>query len=130
MNQLAAVIAAVVTVSFAACGGNVVVDGNSSGLGGATTQPGAGGAGGAITQPGAGGATCFSISSSTLSQCGASSSGGDCDFDFCDGQGNTFEASCQGIACQCLFNGALMCTCALTSGGDICTGTPNCCFAQ
>jgi hypothetical protein len=122
-------------VSVVACGGNVVVDGPSrSGTGGITTTPtgtgnGNGTGAGTTTPTGAGGASCFNLPmASTLTPCGGSgSSGGMCSFQYCGG-GNTWEANCTANACQCLLNNLVICTCALVGAGNICSGTPDCCF--
>jgi hypothetical protein len=141
--KLALRLAAPVVVLLAACGGNVVVDtGEGSGaattltttgsLGGSPTGPGAGGSvgTGVSATGGAGGFNCFNLpSSSALSACsGSSSSGGMCDFSYCDTSSNDWEADCNSTACVCMLNGAELCTCALSSAGDICNGTPDCCF--
>jgi hypothetical protein len=144
--------APVVVLLLAACSGNVVVDtgvgtgtGTTQGTGAGTTlgtgastttNPGAGGSVGISVgvggsgASGEGGANCFNLpSSASLSLCGGSgSSGGMCDFQYCDTSSNQWEADCTSTACQCLVNGNEICTCALSSPGDICSGTPDCCF--
>jgi hypothetical protein len=142
MKKLALRIAPPTIVLLAACGGNVVVDttggtgaGTSTststatqtgGGGGTTTLPGVGSVGGG---PGAGGATCFNLPNpAALSLCGGSSGGGSCSFIFCDTSSNMWEADCSSSACSCTLNGMELCTCALSSAGDFCNGTPDCCF--
>jgi hypothetical protein len=117
--------------SFVACGGNVVVDGpHGSGTGGTTTTHTQSGTGGVTTQPGVGGTgVCGLPNASTLTPCGGTgSSGGMCSFAYCGSGGETWEADCTATTCQCAHNGAVVCTCALTGPGDICSGTPDCCF--
>lgn len=132
MKMLVPGTAAVAIALFAACGGNVVVDGNTGG--GTTTLPGAGGTGTIGTgtsNPGVGGATsCFNTPPpASVTPCGGTgSSGGMCEFSYCDSQsGNTWDATCSTNACVCFFNGAEVCSCALSSAGDFCGGTPDCC---
>jgi len=71
----------------------------------------------------------------TLSLCGGSSGVGSgagplqCATDYCDDQGNTFEALCTSDGCQCLVNGKQQCLCThgVNDTGDFCGGTPHCC---
>jgi hypothetical protein len=138
MKKLVCGIAATAVGLVAACGGNVVVDGSTLGTGGtpgtsSTASGGAPGAGGTTTQNGngAGGANCSDLPKS-LTQCGVSgmtSTGStSCVITYCEDQGITWSAKCQGTACQCVRNGEELCTCALDGTGDICSGTPDCCY--
>ncbi len=136
MKELVFGIAATVVSLLAACGGNVVVDGSPSGTGtgatlstSSTAAGGASGAGGMTTQPGnggAGGASCSDLPKS-LTQCSVSG-GMPCVITYCEDQGVIWSAKCDGTACQCLQNGVELCTCAFIGSGDICSGTPDCCF--
>jgi hypothetical protein len=137
MRQLVYKIALTAIGIFAACGGNVVLEGSSSGSG---SNGSAGGGGSSATHTtashngGSGGASCLNPPDpTTLKFCGGSAAAGgtmtSCAFDFCDSSANTWEALCSGSTCQCKLNGTELCTCALNSPGDICSGAPNCCYA-
>ena len=133
MKKLVCGIAATAVGLLAACGGNVVVDGSTMGTGGtpstsSTANGGAPGGGGTTTQAGnggSGGANCSDLPKS-LTQCGVSGTTS-CVITYCESEGVTWSAQCQETACQCLRNGVELCTCAL-SAGNICTGTPDCCY--
>jgi hypothetical protein len=140
VKKLLVGIAATAVGLLVACGGDVVVDGGSSGTGtGATpsTTSGGGvpGAGGTTTQTGnggTGGLNCSDLPKS-LTQCsvsGMTSTGSTpCVITYCEEQGVTWSAKCQETACQCLENGVELCTCALNFAGNICSGmTPDCCY--
>jgi hypothetical protein len=131
MSKLRSALVFLVAGLLVACGGKVVVDvgGGTAGAGGAggTTNIGSGGFG---AETNTGGASCFNPPDpASLTFCGGSgSSGGQCENDFCDADGNVWAAVCQATACQCKFNGLVMCTCAAnTTGADFCSGTPTCC---
>jgi len=148
MKKLVPGIAATTIVILAACGGNVVVDdavspsgsgsGGSGGVpsqvngaGGATSQSGPGGAPSQVN--GAGGASCFNLPDpATLTVCSSTAGTGagtiSCATAYCDARSNTWQALCQGDACQCTLNDMLLCTCALTTGHDACSGSSDCCF--
>ncbi len=114
---------------LAACGGNVVVEG-AVGTGASSAGGGGGTSTATVTPSGAGGsASCFDPPSG-LTACGTTSggAGSTCQFDFCDADSNVWGANCSGAACACTQNGMVLCTCALDVSGDICGGTPNCCF--
>jgi hypothetical protein len=131
MKKRVSGIAAAAVGILAACGGKVVVDGSPSGTGGTLAATGGGsnlGTGGTTMLSGnGGGVSCFTLPH-TLAQCSVTS-GTPCVITYCeDPEGVTWSAECQATACQCLRNGEEICTCALSGAGDICAGTPDCCY--
>jgi hypothetical protein len=125
MKNVVFAIVSTAVVGLAACGGNVVVDTPN------TTSPDGGGAGGGMTtQTGTGASSCFGAPKpGVLTLCGGSGSSGGavCSFLYC-GQGDGWLANCKGDSCECLHDGMELCTCAVKGSGDICSGTPDCCF--
>jgi hypothetical protein len=105
-----------------ACGGKVVVD--------APQGSGGSGVGGSAAQGGGWGTSCLDPPpTSSLTFCGSSSgSGSPCvEYSYCQDSGHTWTASCDSGTCQCKLDSAVICTCALSSAGDMCGGTPHCC---
>jgi hypothetical protein len=116
----------------AACGGKVFVDTTAStGSGGSGASLNVGGAGAAPSQVTGGGSSCFTLPSALALCTGAVTTGtggpSQCDFFFCDNDGNQWDANCTGSSCSCTKNGMVLCTCALNNGGDVCSGQSNCC---
>lgn len=121
----------------AACGGKVTVDqtgGGLTGLGGAGGISSGSDVGGNTSHVGVttGGSSCFDPPpAGTLKSCSASASSGGtsitCESAFCDGQGNTWTATCTPTTCTCALNTMVLCECALNGAGNICAGTPTCC---
>jgi hypothetical protein len=131
-------VAAVIPLVAAACGGKVYLDRNGAGAdgsGGSGAAGNSGGFGGATPPPppnGGGGPGCVEWpTAAELTFCGGSVGAGggtfQCENDFCDQQGGIWSALCDKDSCQCLVNGSVECTCALVGAGDFCGGTPSCC---
>jgi hypothetical protein len=121
-------------VLLAACGGKVVVDHGGLGLGGAGgISTGSDVGGNTSTAPSStGDGSCFNPPDpAALHSCNASAGAGGttitCERAFCDGQGDTWTATCTPTTCQCALNTKVLCTCALDGPGNICGGTPSCC---
>src|SRR5436190_1109272 len=117
---------------LAACGGKVFIDlPGAGGNGGSGSAQGGAGAGAAPSV--GGGPSCVGPTDpANLKFCGGSvaASGGmepQCANDFCDPNGNTWEALCGPSSCSCRLNSVEICTCTLTGAGNFCEGTPTCC---
>jgi hypothetical protein len=116
----------------AACGGKVVVDGGigDGNVGGGNGEGGsnAGGGGNGNGEGGFGMSCMLPPNPATLSVCGGSAGGGECQTDLCDDQGNTYSAVCnaQDSTCVCYLNGLDKCSCVL-NGGNVCGGAEHCC---
>jgi hypothetical protein len=131
MNKLATWLGAgTISLTVAACGGKVVVDGLGDNTGGASSQ-----------------STSATTASGTPQHCGdivlpspaelidctpgtsGVGSGGPttCETDMCDANGNIFEAVCTGGTCSCQLNGFVKCGCSTEGVNDFCASGPACC---
>jgi hypothetical protein len=128
---------AALVIAVAACGGNVVVDGNGSGMG-AGFSVGGGNAGGSNNAGGMGGTFMSSTAVvGTASTGTGTGTGVNCSLDGCSGSSEVCQCAgtCNGQdvelecttgtqTCVCIVDGVTVATCAAT--GDMCSDT-DCC---
>ena len=128
MNKLLTWLGAgTISLTVAACGGKVVVDGLGGNTGGAssqststTTASGTPQGCGDIVLPspgeliGCGGVVVFGPPKT-------------CETDMCDANGNVFGAICTGSTCSCQLNGFTKCGCTTEGVTDFCASGPACC---